>query len=60
VLTFAHVVNFLPHKLSCLRAGRFSLAGIATSAVDSFFLWHTDPPQSAYGGGMLENIKDFL
>jgi hypothetical protein len=40
VLAFSHMVHFLAHKLSSLRAGRFSFAGVLANAVHGFFFRH--------------------
>jgi hypothetical protein len=40
MLTFAHMVYFFPHKLSRLRAGRFSFAGVLASAIDGLLFRH--------------------
>jgi hypothetical protein len=60
MLTFSHMVHFLTHEFSSLRARRFSLAGIRTSAFDGFVFRHTNlrlqPSATARGKG----IEGFL
>ena len=60
MLAFSHVVHFFAHKFSSLRAGRFSLAGILTSAFDCFFFRHTNPPPDSLVCSWVGGIEEFL
>jgi hypothetical protein len=40
VSPFSNMMHFLAHEFSSLRAGRFSLSGILTSAFKCFFFRH--------------------
>src|ERR1035437_5058209 len=60
MLTFSHMVHFLTHEFSSLRARRLSLAGILTSAFDCFFSRHASLLSQRSAPACAEGIEEFL